>query len=186
MLGCGSIPAAARSRPSRASWSSSAPRRNQQSDRGPVLRCHRSHRDRVDHQPGLLGQRVAAPVRYAAQLLHRGVDRDPCRAQPKRSGGELGGQDWVRAPRGGQPPSFGQEALDVAVCSVARARCRARSPRSASCAAAPDCPRSASGGTEPHVGTTIREHPPAPSTRRARDSAPNTMHGNPTPSVPLG
>jgi hypothetical protein len=52
-----------------ASWSSSALGRNQQSDGGPVLRCHRSYRYRVDHQPGPFGQQVAAPVRHAALFL---------------------------------------------------------------------------------------------------------------------
>jgi hypothetical protein len=62
---------------------------------------------------------------------------------------------------------------------------RRQSPRSAPCVGAPDCPRSASGGTEPLVGTTSHEHRRHPATRRARDSAPHTRHGNSTPSSPL-
>jgi hypothetical protein len=80
----------------------------------------------------------------------------------------------------------------------------ARRPRWASFAGAPDCLQSASGGTEPLVGTTSHELPRRQpfagppdhgaragahvlrSTRRVMNSAPHTRHGISIPSGRLG
>ena len=162
----GSIRAAARSRPSRASWSSSAPGRNQQSDRGPVLAVTGRTETESIISPACSASRSPRPF---ALSRSSSTAASSARAAASRSAvAELSGQDWVPGTSRWSAAIHSAKKRSTLLAPLSALRgldCRARGHGVLDRRHAPAHPDCLARGRPPWRNRTARRHD-HPNTRR--------------------